>query len=158
MDTSAVIESAGVYGGTYLVCVASGVIPVINAELFLIGLILLIPSSHALWLIVLLATLGQMTAKIAMYYGGRGVLRIPMGNKYKGKLKQWQGKFAEAEGKTTAFLFTSAFTGLPPFFVTSVLAGTFRFAFWKFMGAGSAGRGLRFAICVVFPHAVKGYL
>ncbi|WP_428261503.1 VTT domain-containing protein [Haliangium sp.] len=153
MDTAAVLEALGVYGGSFVVALLSGVLPLVNIELFLIGLVALAPDSYSLVPLVAVTTAGQMTAKVAMYWAGRGVLDLPLG-KYRKSIDKWQHRFNHSEPRLSLFIFTSAATGLPPFFVISILAGTFKMPFWRFLLVGYLGRALRFALCAAFPALV----
>lgn len=133
---------------TFLFCAASGVIPVLNAEVFLVGVAAVAPSS-TLPLLALLAALGQMVAKSAMYLGGRGVVRLPKGKRkqdleaVRARVERWRSK--------DLLVFVSAGVGLPPFFAISILAGTLRFPFARFLVAGFLGRLLRFSLALAVP-------
>jgi membrane protein YqaA with SNARE-associated domain len=134
---------------TFLYCVASGVIPVLNAEIFLIGVAAVAPSSSAAAL-ALVGALGQMVAKSGMYLGGRGILRLPLGAKRRADLDAVQARIEQWRSKDL-LVFVSASVGLPPFFAVSIFAGTLRFPFARFMIAGFLGRLLRFALIVSVP-------
>jgi membrane protein YqaA with SNARE-associated domain len=133
---------------TFLFCAASGVVPVLNAEVFLVGVAAVAPSS-TLPLLALLAALGQMVAKSAMYLGGRGVVRLPKGKRkqdleaVRARVDRWRSK--------DLLVFVSAGVGLPPFFAISILAGTLRFPFVRFLLAGFLGRLLRFSLALAVP-------
>ncbi|GAB4565893.1 MAG: membrane protein [Haliangiales bacterium] len=150
MDTASVLESLGVYAGSYVVALLSGLLPLVNIELFLIGVVTLAPDSYSLVPLVAITTAGQMTAKIVMYWAGRGVLKISVG-KYRAAMDKWKHRFESSEPRMWLFVFTSAAVGLPPFFIISILAGTFRIHFWRFLAVGYLGRALRFALFVAFP-------
>jgi membrane protein YqaA with SNARE-associated domain len=134
---------------TFLYCVASGIVPVLNAEIFLVGVAALAPSSSTA-AIALLGALGQMVAKSGMYLGGRGILRLPMGAKRRADLDAVQSRIERWRSKDL-LVFISASVGLPPFFAVSIFAGTLRFPFARFMIAGFLGRLLRFALVVAVP-------
>jgi membrane protein YqaA with SNARE-associated domain len=134
---------------TFVYCVASGVIPIVNAEIFLVGVAAVAPSS-SLWVVALVASLGQMVAKSIMYLGGRGVFRLPMGKRkadleaVRAKVERWRSK--------DLLVFVSAALGLPPFFAIAILAGTLRFPFARFVLAGFAGRLVRFSLVLAVPQ------
>lgn len=52
-------------------------------------------------------------------------------------------------------LFASAFTGFPPFYLTSIASGAVRLPFSRFLVIGFAGRLLRFGALVMVPQALK---
>ncbi len=133
---------------TFVYCLLSGIVPFVNAELFLLAVAAIAPPS-SLWIVVALATLGQMLAKTGMYLGGRGVIRLPFRRgkedlaAVRARVERWRSK--------DLLVFVSASSGLPPFFVLSILAGTLRFPFARFLAAGLAGRLVRFAVLVAVP-------
>jgi membrane protein YqaA with SNARE-associated domain len=153
MDTSALVQELGIYIGTFVVCLASGIVPVVNAELYLVGLVILAPASHDTLLLVLMATLGQMTAKVAMYWAARGMLNISL-TRYEAAVDKWRVRFQRSGSRLSLFIFVSAFIGLPPFFVTSILAGMLRVSFLFFCLMGFCGRFARFLLFVLFPKAM----
>lgn len=55
-------------------------------------------------------------------------------------------------------IFVSAFSGFPPFFAISVLAGAVSAPLRRFVVAGSLGRLLRFSAVVLFPDLLKDVL
>jgi membrane protein YqaA with SNARE-associated domain len=141
--------------GTFVYCVGSAVIPVLHAEAYLIAVSAL--TSPALsWTLVVSATAGQMVGKVIMYGAGRGALRLPS--------ERLQRRLAAAaaryQGKRTlgnALIFLSSATGLPPFYVISVAAGTLRVPLATFILFGTAGRFLRFALAVFLPQLIKSW-
>lgn len=140
--------------GTYAYCVGSGFIPVMNAEVYLVAVSATSSQAAALPLI-LAAGLGQMTAKAAMYLAGRGVLSLPMG-KHKERLDAAGQRLQASRAGPGSFIFLSASTGFPPFYVISIVSGTLRIPFPVFFFPGFAGRLIRFAALVLFPQAIKG--
>ncbi len=134
---------------TFVYCVASGIIPIVNAEIFLFGVAAVAPPS-SLWAIALVGALGQMVAKSIMYMGGRGVFRLPMGKRKvdleaaRARVERWRSK--------DLLVFVSAGLGLPPFYVIAILAGTMHFPFVRFVLAGFAGRLVRFSLLLAVPQ------
>ena len=142
--------------GTFAYCVVSGLVPFVNAELFLLAASAAAPRSLAIPL-VLAATAGQMTAKVAMYGVGRGVVRIP-GE----RMKRW---IAEAETRAqtrpvagAGLVLVSAASGIPPFYVMSIASGILRFPFIPFVILGFVGRFIRFGAVVLGPQIGKALL
>ena len=143
-----VILRLGIPLATFVWCMTSGVMPLVNAEIFLLGVAAVTPSSR-LWEIVALATAGQMIAKTFMYLVGRGVFRLPLG-KARLDLEAARERVARWRSKDL-LVFVSAALGLPPFYFTSIVAGTLRFPFGRFFGFGLAGRMVRFSVLVAVP-------
>jgi membrane protein YqaA with SNARE-associated domain len=138
---------------TYLVSLVSGFVPVINCEAYLVSVSAISPTTFALP-VTLAAVAGQMTAKVVLYLSGRGVMRLPLG-RYRAKLEAAHARFDRRRGRSGVFLFASAATGFPPFYVVAVLAGMLRLGFMGFLIAGSLGRFVRFGLVVIAPLIVR---
>ena len=128
--------------------IASALVPLINIEAILVVSVSQAPGQ--LWGLLVAATIGQMLGKILWYWGGMHLDRAPWVHrqlekpKVRASLDKWHER---AEGRpwfTAGLLFVSASTGIPPYAVTAVLAGTLRVPFWIFMVTGLLGRGIRF--------------
>jgi membrane protein YqaA with SNARE-associated domain len=146
----------GIYAGTFLFCALSGVVPLMNSELFL--LYLGSTANHSqLPALIVLATLGQMSAKVLLYFGGCGVLRLPSG---RGREKVEALRLRVSAGRRAAggVTFVSALTGLPSFYAISVIAGALGWPFSRFVLWGIVGRLLRFSALVFLPGLVKGVM
>jgi membrane protein YqaA with SNARE-associated domain len=148
MSVEELVARVGLPLATFLYCIASGFIPVVNAEIFLVGAAALAPRS-SLPLVVLVAAAGQMVAKTGMYLGGRGVVRLPS-EKRKADLEALRAKVERWKSRDLLVL-VSAGVGLPPFFAVSILAGTLRFPFARFLLAGFVGRLVRFGLLMAVP-------
>jgi membrane protein YqaA with SNARE-associated domain len=153
MNFEHILSHYGLYLTTYIVGVISGFVPVVNLEVYLVWVAAFTASSQGI-LISILATLGQMTAKTMMYLAGAGVLKISY-KKPNEKLRAIQMKLAGWKHRISLFLFLSAFSGIPPFYLVSIAAGVGKIPFMPFVIAGLAGRFLRFTLTVFFPHLLK---
>src|SRR6267143_3040271 len=139
--------------GTFLYCVGSAVIPVMHAEAYLITMSSLTTPGLS-WAIILAATAGQMVGKVAMYWAGRGALRLPS-ERMRRRLDTVRARYEGHSGMGNGLIFLSASTGLPPFYVIAVAAGMLRVPLGSFISFGTAGRFLRFAVAVFLPHLIK---
>ena len=149
--THEILSTLGLYGGTFLVCFLAGLIPLINAELFLAGVSAWAISSTApLPAIVLLAAAGQMTAKLLLYYAALGVFELPSG-KRREKIERARARIEKWKSKPKAVLALSATLGLPPFYLSSFAAGALKIRLRTFCAIGMAGRILRFSLVVAIP-------
>jgi len=135
---------------------ASAVVPAINAELVLLAASAALPPRYAIVLITA-ATLGQMSGKTAMFFGGRGVKFLQRG-RMREKINQLGDSMRSRNGATGWFLLGSAATGLPPFYMVSVASGLVGVPFLQFASLGILGRFIRFTVVVMFPQAVKALL
>lgn len=138
----------GLYGGTFAVSLLSALIPLINAELFLIGVVnLAVDRAAQLPAIAVAAAVGQMVGKIGLYYAGRGLLELPRG-RTRDRIARARDQLARWRTKPYAVYAISSVLGLPPFYLTVLAAGAMRIRFPAFFAIGLAGRLVRFAALV----------
>lgn len=145
--------------GTFVYGLASGVIPLVSAEAYLIGI--QIAGSGAPWLLgAALAAITNTIGKLVYYLGGNGMMRLPHdllddsgGRRQRlvvNRLCRWGGALLDRTHghprKTDAVLFVSAITGLPPFTVTVIVAGAAGMSIPRFVAVAGVGRTVRFGL------------
>lgn len=151
--TDSLRDLLGIYGGTLVVALVAGIVPFINTELFLVGLVrLAVDRSSQLAPVVLCAAVGQMVAKIVLYYTGRTLLDLPRG-RYRDKVALLRTKIDRWQTKPYLIYAVSAVLGLPPFYLTVLAAGAMRIRFDAFLALGFVGRVVRFAVLVAIAWA-----
>jgi membrane protein YqaA with SNARE-associated domain len=129
---------------------ASALIPLINLEVYLVGLGA-VAGSGRVWLFATVAGIGQMLGKLIWYYLGANALRWGWVRrkvekpKAQAKLELWRRRTHERPVVGALLLFASAATGFPPFAIVAVLAGQLRMNVVLFLAVGTVGRTLRFA-------------
>jgi membrane protein YqaA with SNARE-associated domain len=129
---------------------ASALIPLINLEVYLVGLGTVAGTEHV-WLLATVAGVGQMVGKLVWYYLGANSLRWGWIRrkvekpKAQAKLELWRRRTQERPLVGAVLLFASASTGFPPFAIVAVLAGQLRMNVALFLVVGTVGRTLRFA-------------
>ena len=158
MSIPDLIQAFGPYVATFIFSVFSALIPFLNLEFYLAAVSAIAPNSlKFLTIILFIATFGHMIAKGLLYATGRGMLKLSWNNHKFGtqQIKELQLKMEKMEGKTSAFLFFSGVTGLPPFYLVSILAGTLKLNFWNFFAFGFAGRLIRLAFVLALPQLIK---
>ena len=132
------------------VSIASALVPLINIEVYLVGLAAVSPSDH-LWLLAAVGGFGQMLGKLVWYHLGANALRWGWVRrkvekpKAQAKLELWRGRTQDRPLVGATLLLASAVSGFPPFAIVAVLAGQLRMNLWIFLGVGFVGRTLRFA-------------
>ncbi|CAA9342880.1 MAG: hypothetical protein AVDCRST_MAG34-1043 [uncultured Nocardioidaceae bacterium] len=145
--------SAGVVGdalGILGVAIASALVPVINIEVYLIGLAAVSGGGHT-WFLAAVGGMGQMLGKLVWYHLGGNALRWGWVRrkmekpKAAAKLELWRRRTNDRPLVGALLLFVSAVSGFPPFAIVAVLAGQLRMNVWMFLGVGFVGRTLRFA-------------
>lgn len=131
---------------TFFVSIASALLPLINAEIFVAG----VAQTQPIVLVALIAAAGQMVGKTLWYYAGAHAERLSyirrhmQKPKFTASLEKWR---VQTEGRrvyTGLILFASASAGFPPYAVIAALAGVLRVNFTLFLLTGFVGRFLRF--------------
>lgn len=151
--TDDLLALLGIYGGSFVVSILAGLVPVVNAELFLVGLIrLAVADAGQLPGIVIASSVGQMVAKVGMYYAGQGLLELPRG-RYKAKIEIVRRKIEAWRTKPYMIYALSAVFGLPPFYLTVLAAGAMKIRFRVFLVIGLAGRLVRFGVIAAVTWA-----
>ena len=142
--------------GTFLYCLLSAFVPVVNAEIYLVGVA--VASDAPASMLALAAAAGQMLGKMVFYLLGRGVLDVSRLRRKSRTSGAWTARMARVQlwcGRhpwgPAAVTLVSATAGLPPFAVVSVLAGTLRMRWWLFAVCGFAGRFARFLAVLLAP-------
>jgi membrane protein YqaA with SNARE-associated domain len=140
---------------TLVVSVLSGLIPIIHIETYLVAVAALTPS--AAWPVILITTFGQMLAKVGLYYGGRHGLR-PRAGRFKGKLERAELALRKHRAGPDMVILASAFSGFPPFYGVSVMAGVLELSLTRFLLVATPARLLRFAAVFFAPRLLKDLL
>jgi membrane protein YqaA with SNARE-associated domain len=132
------------------VSVVSALVPLVNLEVYLVGLGAMADPGHV-WALALIAGVGQMVGKTAWYYLGANALRwgwirrkveTP---KAQAKLELWRQRTQDRPVWGALLVFASGFSGFPPFAIVAVLAGQLRMNLAIFLAVGTTSRTLRFA-------------
>ena len=137
--------SASLFFAALSGAVASSLLPFVNAELLLLGLVLAAPGAAPLLAVVV--AVGQMAGKSALFLGSR---RLSHGA-IAARLARW-GLSGRQNVKGGPLVGLSALTGLPPFYLLSIAAPALGVRFRTFLVMGLAGRVLRFGALVSLPE------
>jgi membrane protein YqaA with SNARE-associated domain len=136
--------------GLFGVAVLSALVPLVNLEVYLVGLGAVASPGHV-WALALTAGVGQMVGKTAWYFLGANALRWGWIRrkvekpKAQAKLELWRTRTQDRPVWGALLIFVSGFSGFPPFAIMAVLAGQLRMNFSIFLTVGVASRTLRFA-------------
>jgi membrane protein YqaA with SNARE-associated domain len=134
---------------TFGYCVVSALVPVVNAEAYVAG-VAAVFDGFGVWSVALAAASGQMVGKVVYFLLGRDSLRWRWvrakteSPKWRDALGRWQRRVGGNPWLGGLLLFVSAWLGVPPFAVMSVIAGQLRVPLAVFLAAGLAGRLGRF--------------
>jgi membrane protein YqaA with SNARE-associated domain len=141
---------AGLLVGT----AASGIIPLVNAELLVIGVVIAAPEI-GIPLVAAVSTTGQMASKTVLFSVARWAPARLRG-KARAALDKASGAVAARGGAANSVVFASAFTGVPPFYGMSLAAGALGMRLPNFVMSGGAGRLVRFALIAWTARYVGG--
>lgn len=135
---------------TFVYCIASALIPVINAEAYVA-----VAGSQfhgaTIWAVAACAAGGQLVGKLAYYYLGhsslnwRWVRKKTESPKWRERYERWQRRIGHNLWLAGLLLLVSATVGFPPFAIMSVLAGQLKVPVPLFVVVGFVGRLARFA-------------
>ncbi len=142
---------AGVYVSCFALSIVSALLPWVNCELLLLSLAAMVRSPWELACLVLLTSMGQMAGKCVLYWGGRGTIRF-QSNRITRATASWGKRFERCSSKPLTLVFVSSALGIPPFYVTTFLAGAVGLRFARFVGVGMCGRLVRFGLIVFVPQ------
>src|SRR5262245_25766928 len=137
----------GYTASSLAVGLASGLVPALNSEAYLLMVAALAPPQAAPAAVVGL-TLGQMVAKGLLYLVGSGAASARVLRGRAERLAAFRRRLSGSRGSSSAVVFASALLGVPPFYLVSVAAGSLRYSLARFMLVGGSGRMLRFAAVV----------
>jgi membrane protein YqaA with SNARE-associated domain len=151
------VSAAGLYGLCFALSIVSALVPWVNGEVLLLSFSALARSPFDLGCLVLLASAGQMAGKCALYWAGRGALRLRFDCAGR-VVASWRERFISSPSKHLSLVFVSSALGIPPFYVITVLAGAFRIGFGQFVGVGMCGRLVRFGTLVFIPRLALQWL
>lgn len=130
-----------------LVALADGLAQRVPVELVLLGVAAVAPEVLLLPLVAV-ATVGQMLARTALYFG-TGRLDVVGSPRRREAADRMCVAFANCPGIQVTTLMASAVVGIPPFDVTTRAYGAMRLPLGTFLCLGTVGRAIRFAAIVL---------
>ncbi|MBW3628135.1 MAG: hypothetical protein KY464_02445 [Gemmatimonadetes bacterium] len=142
--------------GTFAVCVIGAVIPFVNTEIYLLSVSALSPRAFVVPL-VFAATAGQMAGKVAMFYAGRGMLRV-RGERLRKGLAATRARLEARPTFAKLVLFSSATFGIPPLYVMAVACGAVGMGVVPFVAIGTVGRLIHFAAVALLPQYARSLM
>lgn len=164
------MATLGILAACFGFSVLSALIPIFNAEIYLLANIALVDSA-LVWPLVLVMSIGTVIGKLMIFWGVRSGKRAAdkkLESKAKEltrtktetkqgpirtRIRQWSQtllRFLEDPVKGTLTIFVSAVIGIPPLAVVAFLAGASKQNVWLFGLAVFFGRAIRFGAVAVF--------
>jgi membrane protein YqaA with SNARE-associated domain len=143
-----------ILGGLVVATALSGVIPLVNAELVVVGAAAALPAV-GIPLVAAVSTIGQMSTKTTLFALARWAP-----SKLPARARQAVGRAGaslERRGQAvTSLVFASATTGLPPFYGVSLATGALGMPIGRFLVVGGLGRFLRFGALAWLGRGLVG--
>jgi len=133
----------GIYAATLIVGVVSGLVPIVNGELYLISALLITYDPKTGIVLAVLLAVGQMIAKVVLYQAARRASNVGHG-RFHAKIEKARAKVAQWRSKPLTLTFVSSTVGLPPFYLVTLVAGIVEVRFITFLWLGLVGRTIRF--------------
>lgn len=133
-----------ILAGLLLSTAVSGIVPLVNAEVLVVAAAVALPGV-GLPLVALVSTAGQMTTKTTLFALARWApKRLP--SRAREAIQRCGGALDRRGGLAGSVIFTSAASGLPPFYGVSLASGALGMPLSLFVFVGPAGRFLRFFV------------
>ena len=143
MPSSALAAQAAVLGSALGYGIVSAIVPVMNAEVYVVGATALVPS--ALWPALLVVfTIGTMLGKGFIFVSAER-LTSRAAPRVRARIDRAVAMLQRRRAATWPIVFVSALVGLPPFYAVTVAGGMLRLGLVAFVVVGGIGRLLRFA-------------
>jgi membrane protein YqaA with SNARE-associated domain len=139
----------------FVLSLVSAILPWMNGEVMVISLAAFLRSGVDLATLTVVAAAGQMTGKALTYWAVREGL-APKVDGQTERMERWRRRFEQAPRRSLALMLVSAVTGVPPFYLITILAGALRVPFGKFLIVGVCGRLLHFGAVVFAPTLARG--
>jgi len=151
---SDLFASLGAYGGAALSSFAFGLIP-FNPDLPLFAIsATLLDSPSQLPLLVTIATVAHVIAKVITYYLGIQLLRLPRG-RFKRVIEKAQARLDDPTSRWARWpkviVFVSSVVGLPPLYVIGFVASAMRVRIVPFIVLVTIGRVIHFGVVAGLP-------
>lgn len=141
---------------------ASALLPVISAEIFVLG-VLIHGSAAPWWTLALVIAVGQIGGKTVHYFAAQGLVRLPAlmrgkseshGGRFRAGIERFRRSCHDRPVWTGGVLLVSATASVPPFAAISVVAGWARVPLALFLVTGFLGRLARFGALTAAPTAM----
>lgn len=133
---------------TVIFTFAAGVLPLLNAEIYLAALATRIQQADVLLLAVAAGT-GQMLGKLPWYYASARSTEIPWmqkrleSGKFQDSFQAWRERIHGRPWFSAAIMLASSLFGFPPLLVMGAVAGALRMRLWIFASTILVGRTIQ---------------
>jgi membrane protein YqaA with SNARE-associated domain len=143
----------GIIAATVGYCVASAMIPLLNTELYLVGVAAVTADSLRVPLVIA-ATLGTLVGKGTMYVAADRLMTRASPTA-QGRVERVMAWLRGHRAATWPVVALSAVTGLPPFYAVTVACGLLRIGLLPFIVVSGVGRAIRFGALIFAPSLLR---
>jgi membrane protein YqaA with SNARE-associated domain len=141
----------------FALALVSAIVPWVNGELVLLAFAAPATSTLDLARIVIAATAGQVAGKSALYWLARRARLLPP-PKVAAAIARWRDRAVRRPLAGLATMFASATFGVPPLYLTTLVAGSLMIEFGAFLSVIVCGRLLHFGAIAFVPRLVTHVL
>lgn len=150
------MTALGLYGSALVVAFISGIVPFVNAEIYLAGVVLAVGGVPEALLLAVLVAIGQTAAKVLLYQAALRATNAGTRNaKLAARIERARQRVAKWGSRPLSMTFVSATVGLPPFYAVSLFAGMLALRFRTFVLLALAGRTIRFVTIAVIAALAR---
>ena len=132
----------------------SAVVPVVNAELYIVAAASVVPRAQQP-VMVTIFTLGTMAGKMALYLLAARLVSSRSA-KARAQVEQWVDRLRHRQGYVWPVVFASTLFGFPPLYAVTLAAGVLRISMVGFFVVGCIGRFARFSAITWASDGVGG--
>lgn len=142
-------DTLGIYGATFILCMLSGLIFVIQAEVVVVWATLVADDIGAAIVIGVLAGIAQVLIKIPFYFITRKITHASP--RLEARMARARVRLAKWTSRPLLVTFLASSVGIPPYTAVSLIAGPLEIPFRKYLAVSFAGRILRFLVIALTP-------
>jgi membrane protein YqaA with SNARE-associated domain len=135
---------------TVVIAGLGSLLPFAPVEPFLLGLGLMAPPEMLVPLAVV-ATASHMAGKAVLYLGSIKAMQL-LSVRQQQAIERARTRLSPGRSYQYLTVFTSAVSGLPPFYAITVAAGLMKLPLVPFLLVGTVGRACRFVALVLAPQ------
>lgn len=138
---------------TVVIAGLGSLFPFAPIEPFLLGLGLIAPPDMLVPL-ALVATVSHMAGKAVLYLGSRKAMQL-LSVRQQQAIERARTRLSRRRWYQYLTVFTSAISGLPPFYAITVAAAMVKVPLVPFIAVGTVGRACRFLALVLAPQLFR---
>lgn len=152
MNFEELLVAFGVYGASVVVGVLSGLLPLPVGESFILAL-----STQArvpwlsLQLSIAIIVVIQVAIRVPLYLAGTRADHVPS-RRWQARLARARAKIEKWQDKPKWILFLAAVVGIPPYYLTVIVAGMLKMPLRTFIAVSLAGRLIHYGVVAASPY------